>query len=204
MIKTVVFDLGGVYFKRGTHLMLPKLFNLLEAPPDRIREVFTNYRKKEGWLFRRGAISAEEFWERAREKLDLGLKEAEQIKKFWYASYEPIEGMPELVRDLREGGYYVIAFSGNIKERMEFLDQRYGIHNEFDDFVLSFDFGLSKREERFYIILLQSIKCQPQECVCIDDSLRIVKTEQELGLKTIHFKDADQTRSELQKMGVSI
>ena len=204
MIKTVVFDLGGVYFKRGTNLMLPKLFNLLGSPPDKIKEVFSSYRRGEGWLFRKGIISAQEFWRRVRKKLDLSEKETEQIKEFWYACYEPNKGMPELVEELREQDYYVIVFSGNIQERMEFLDQRYGIYNKFDDFVLSFDFGLSKRDEAFYLILLQNIRCQPQECVCVDDSLRVIKKEQKFGLKTILFKDSDQTRRELRKLGVSI
>jgi HAD superfamily hydrolase (TIGR01509 family) len=111
--------------------------------------------------------------------------------------------MEELVRKLRKN-YRVIVFSGNIRERIEYLDKKYGLYDKFDELVFSFDTGLSKREMKMYDILLERINCKPQECVCIDDSEGVLEIEKSLGMKTILFKDAEQLKEELRKLGVNI
>ena len=203
MIKTIVFDLGGVYFTLGTRIALPELYKRIEAPQEKIREVFTGHNKKEGWLFRKGKITKEEFWERAKRKLNIDGEKAYKVRELLYSSYKPQKGMKELVETLKEN-YKVMVFSGNIEDRVEYLDKRYGLYDLFDDLVFSFDFGLTKRDIEFYKILLKKIDCHPQECVCVDDSERVLALEKSLGMKTILFKDAKQLKSDLRKFGVKI
>ena len=203
MIKTIVFDLGGVYFTLGTRIALPELYKRIEAPQEKIREVFTGHNRKEGWLFRKGKITKEEFWELAVKKLKINKKQIEKLREIWHSSYKPNTGMENLVQKLRKN-YRVIVFSGNIKERVDYLDKKYGLYDDFDDFVFSFDFGLTKRDVKFYKILLKKIKSKPRECVCIDDSQRVLALEKSFGMKTILFKNAKQVKADLKKLGVKI
>ena len=111
--------------------------------------------------------------------------------------------MKELVVKLRKN-YKVIAFSGNIRERIEYLNEKYDLYNDFDDFLLSFEVGFAKREIEFYKILLKRIKCKPEECVFIDDYQEFLDIAKSLGIKTIFWKNTKQLKSDLRKIGVKV
>ena len=203
MIKTIVIDLGGVYFEAGTGIALPKIYNLVNVPEEKVYEIFGGYPPTEGWLYRRGKITKEEFWKAAVEKLKIDKKLVPKLQEIWHSAYKPIKGMKELVSKLREN-YKVIVFSGNIKERIEYLNEKYGLYNDFDDFLLSFDVGFNKWEIEFYEILLEKIKCKPEECVYVDDWQKFLDIAKPLGIKTILFKNSKQLKSDLRKFDIRI
>jgi HAD superfamily hydrolase (TIGR01509 family) len=111
--------------------------------------------------------------------------------------------MKELVSELRKN-YKVVAFSGNIKERIKYLNEKYKLNKDFDDFVLSFDVGFDKREKEFYRILLEKIKCKSKECLFVDDRQDFLNIAKLLGIKTIPFKNAEQLKFDLRKFGIKI
>lgn len=203
MIKVIVIDLGGVYFEAGTGIALPKIYKLVNVPKEKVDEIFQGYPHTEGWLYRRGKITKEEFWKAAVKKLKIEKKLVPKLQEIWHSAYKPIEGMEELVSKLREN-YRVIAFSGNIKERVEYLNEKYGLHNDFDDFLLSFDVGFNKWEREFYEILLEKIKCKPEECILVDDWQEFLDIAKSFGVQTILFKNPKQLKSDLRKLGVKI
>ncbi len=200
-IKVIIFDLGGVYFEAGTVKAMNKMYSMIDAPKEKIYELFETFSKKEGWLIRRGRLTSEEFWKAVMEKLDVDETVAEKLKELWNSSYVPKLGMRELVRQLRKN-YRVIAFSGNTKERMEYLNRKYGLLNEFDDFVLSFEEGFTKTEKEFYEILVKRINCKPEESILIDDIQKFLNTAKQFGIRTILFKNPDQLKHDLKKEGI--
>ncbi len=203
MIKTIVIDLGGVYFEAGTGIALPEIYKLVNVSKEKADEIFKGYHHTEGWPYRRGKITKEEFWKAAVEKLKIDKKLVPKLQEIWHSSYKPIKGMKELVSKLREN-YRVIAFSGNIKERIEYLNKKYGLYKDFDDFLLSFDVGFNKWEIEFYEILSEKIKCKPEECVFVDDWQEFLDIAKPFGIKTILFKNPEQLKSDLRKLDVKI
>ena len=206
MIKTIVIDLGGVYFENGTKIALPKIYKLVNVPKEKVDEIFCGYPHKEGWLYRRGKISKKKFWKAAVKKLKINKKMVSKLQEIWNSSYKPIKGVKEIVAKLRKN-YKVIAFSGTTKERTEYQNKKYGLLKDFDDFVLSFEVGFTKREIEFYKILLKRLgkmKCKPEECILIDDTKMVLGIAKSFGLKTILFKNPKQLKSDLWKLGVKI
>ena len=206
MIKVIVIDLGGVYFENGTKIALPKIYKLVKVPKKKIDEIFCGYPHKEGWLYRRGKITKKKFWNAAVKKLKIDKKLVPKLKEIWNFSYKPIKGMKEIVAKLRKN-YKVIAFSGTTKERVVYQNKKYGLLKDFDDFVLSFKVGFTKREIEFYKILLKRLgkmKCKPEECILIDDTKMVLDIAKSFGLKTILFKNPKQLKSDLRKFGVKI
>jgi len=129
-----------------------------------------------------------------------------KLQEIWNSSYKPIKGVKEIVAKLRKN-YKVIAFSGTTKERTEYQNKKYGLLKDFDDFVLSFEVGFTKREIEFYKILLKRLgkmKCKPEECILIDDTKMVLGIAKSFGLKTILFKNPKQLKSDLWKLGVKI
>ncbi len=203
MIKTIVFDFGGVYFTQGTALALPEIYRMVEVSEETVREVFTSHNRQEGWLYRKGMITREGFRKLAQLKLKISGEKLARLINLWHSSYRPAEGMEGLVLALKKR-YRVIVFSGNIEERVEYLNIKYGLEELFDDFIFSFEFGFNKREKEFYDVLVQNIRCLPEECVCIDDQQRVLDEEKELGMHTILFQNADQVSRGLRRLGVKI
>jgi HAD superfamily hydrolase (TIGR01509 family) len=109
--------------------------------------------------------------------------------------------MRELVQKLRKR-YRVIAFSGSIRERIDYLNKRYGLKQDFDDLILSFNFGFTKKEIEFYKILIKRIKCKPEECVLIDDSPIVLEIAKSFKIKTILFKNLKQLEFDLKNLKI--
>lgn len=203
MIKTIVFDLGGVYFGPGTKSMLEKLYKILGVSKETIDETFLGHYGKDASLYMKGKISREEFWEGVAKKLKIKKEMIPKFQQIWYSAYKPIKGMRKLVLELRKN-YRVIAFSGNTEGRIEYLDKKYGLNNDFDAFVLSFDIGFGKGEVEFCEALLKKINCKPEECAYVDNTQRFLDVAKQFGIKTILFKNAEQVRQDLKKFGVEI
>lgn len=203
MIKIIVIDLGGVYFRSGTGIALGEICKLVNVPKDKVSEIFEASPGKEGFLYRKGKLTREQFWKVAVEKLKIDKNIVPKLQELWHSSYIPIKGMKELVSGLREN-YKVIAFSGNIKERIEYLNGKYHLEEDFDDFIFSFDHGFSKKEIEFYKVLLQRIGCEPEECIFIDDLQEFLDIAETFGLKTVLFKNPSQLKSDLRQFDVGI
>jgi len=206
MIKIIIIDLGGVYFTNGTEIALPKIYKLVKVPKKKVYEVFCGYPHKEGWLYRRGKIKKEKFWETAIKKLKINKKLVPKLQKIWNSSYKSMKGMKEMVDKLRKN-YKVIAFSGTTKERIEYQNKKYDLLKNFDDFILSFKVGSTKREIEFYKILLKKLekmKYEPKECILIDDAQFVLDIAKSFGIKTLLFKNPRQLKSDLRKLNVKI
>ncbi len=203
MIKTIIVDLGGAYFEAGTKIALEKIYKFINVPRKKADEIFHAAPRKEGWLYRNGKMTKEEFWGAAVKKLKIDEKLIPKIQEIWHSSYKPTKGMKELVSKLREN-YKVVAFSGNIKERIEYLNEKYGLNNDFDDFVLSFDAGFNKWEREFYKILLKKIGNKPEECLFVDDLQEFLDIAKSFGMKILLFKNAEQLKSDLRKFNIEI
>ena len=203
MIKIIAVDLGGVYFEAGTKIALKKIYKIVNVSKKKVDEIFRSYPKKEGELYHKGKITKQKFWSTTVKKLKIGKEKIPELQEIWHSSYKPIKGMKKLVSKLREN-YKVVAFSGNVKERIKYLNEKYGLNEDFDDFVLSFDFGLDKKEKEFYRVLLEKVKCKPKECFFIDDYQEFLDIAKSLGIKTILFKNTEQLKSDLRKFEIKI
>ena len=202
-IKVIAFDLGGVCFTDGTEVALEKIYGLVDAPREKVDEFFRAGLKKEGWLYRKGKMTKDEFWGAVAEKLNIGMEKAFQMRNIWLSSYTPISGMKELVRELRRD-YRLVVFSATAKERMDYVDKTYGVYADFDDFVLSFETGFHKNEREAYVILLERIGCRPDECLIIDDKQVVADIASSFGIKAILFRNPRQLSAELRQMDVLV
>ena len=204
MIKVIVIDMGGVCFELGTDRAVEKMYCLIDAPKEKIDEIFKGgHHRQEGYLYRRGKITHREFWDAAIRKLGIRPELAPKLEEIWHSSYVPVKGMLELIRELSRS-YKLVVFSGNIRERVEFLERKHDFKRYFQDFVWSFDHGFSKEDIEFYDALVSRLDCRPEEAVVIDDVPQFIDMAKSKGLKTIQFESAEQLRAELRKLGVRI
>ncbi len=201
-IKTIIFDLGGVYFTPGSFLAIEKIKEIYDIKDEKLlREIFSNKSNSEGNLLRRGLMTIDEFEEKLFSKLEINKKERKHTRYIWFGSYCIHYGIENLLRNLKNE-YRLVIFSGNVKERIEYLEKKCGFLKYFDDTVFSFDYQKNKNDIEFFKELINHIECEPSEAILIDDEKKNIKIARSLGFNGIHYYYTEKLIEDLKKYGI--
>jgi putative hydrolase of the HAD superfamily len=199
MIKTVVVDLGGVLFAEGKSVAMKRLAELHSYDPRRVGDILSS---PESIALRQGLLSDGEFWKWAGEQLPPDYDTA-LIREEWYNGYVLDQDILDLITRLK-GKYKIIAFSGNIRSRVEFLEKKYHFRHLFDCEVYSFDHHLTKPDERFVKIMVEKAGAKPEEILYLEDNEAYARPAKELGVQVVIYKrgEAEKLRKELGQRGI--
>ncbi|MFC1651559.1 HAD family hydrolase [Patescibacteria group bacterium] len=198
MIKVIIFDLGGVYFSvdyKNLQNNLAKKFP--EIPKSKINQIING---KIGKDYRLGKYTKQEFWKKVK-KITGSSFDIKKFSETWHSSYCLNKDVKQLALKLRKN-YKVCALSGNIRERVKFLDQKYSFKKDFDLIVYSYIAGVNKLHPRIYKVILNRLGLKGEECVFIDDTKERLKPAKKLGMKTIHFTNTSALKRELKKLNI--
>ena len=182
-VKAIVFDLGGVLFREGKSVAIEKLFEEKNYDKEVVRNTLTSPKSRD---LRAGLITDEDFWGFVQKQLPDGY-DARIIKDYWYDGYILDEDIFNLVKKLH-GKYKLFIFSGNIKSRVEYLENKYGFRKYFDLEVYSYDYHFNKPQKEFVDVLIEKSELNPSEMVFIDDNEEVLKPAREFGIKTAVYE----------------
>ncbi|XP_047335022.1 flavin mononucleotide hydrolase 1, chloroplatic [Impatiens glandulifera] len=151
--------------------------------------------------FERGLITemelADNFFKDGR-SFDLqGLKDCMR-RGFYY-----LEGVEELLRDLKENGFEMHAFT-NYPIWYEMIEEELKVSSYLSWSFCSCHTGKRKPESDFYLEALRHLEVDPSSCVFVDDRKKNVEGAEGVGIVGLHFKNADLLRKDLQLLGVNI
>ena len=200
MIKTVICDLGGVYFTDGSARAIERISATYEIATDQVSDVLMG---ELGSRYRCGEIKAAQFWDRAKQNWDLQVP-TDEIANTWLHAYEPIEGTVALIDRLRAAGYEMLFLSDNVQERIDYLENTYGFLHRFEDGVFSHRVGLRKPNPKIYELTLAKASHTAIQCVFIDDKPQMLGPAQKLGMSTIAFNNPGQLERDLRHLGIAI
>ncbi|MFX0002429.1 MAG: HAD-IA family hydrolase [Candidatus Hodarchaeota archaeon] len=204
-IKTIIFDLGGVYFTPGSFLAIEKIKEIYDIENEQLlREFFSDNPNSEGNLLRRGLMTIDEFEEKLFIKLGINKREKKHTRYIWFGSYCIHYGIEDLIKKLKKEKYRLLIFSGNIRERIDYLEKKCGFLKYFDDAVLSFDYKMNKDDIEFYKELIKHLECEPSEAILIDDEKKNLQIARSLGFKGIHYYYTEKLIEDLKKYGINI
>lgn len=203
-IKTIIFDLGGVYFTPGSYLAIEKIREIYDIKNEKLlHEFFSDNPNSEGNLLRKGLMTIDEFEEKLFSKLEINKKERKHTRYIWFGSYCIHYGIEDLIKRLKTN-YRLLIFSGNIRERIEYLDKKCDFLKYFDDAIFSFDYQKNKDDIEFYEELIKHIKCNPSDALLIDDEKKNVKMARSLGFNGIHYYYTEKLVEDLKNYGINI
>ena len=113
----------------------------------------------------------------------------------WIANLPPIDGMPQLVRELKDRGNKLYLLS-NISARFAatyretpWIGELFSL---FDGLVFSAEVGMTKPDRAIFDHLLKKYALSPADCVFIDDSEKNLAGAEKAGIRGILF-DGDVT-----------
>ena len=202
MIKNIVFDMGNVLIsfdaERYTARFVP---DPADYPLIR-RELF---RSVEWIQMDRGTITDEEAVKSVCSRLPARLHQAVQdILDNWHQDIPPLDGIYELVKELKEKGYGIYLLS-NTSSRFYNFRKNIPALRFFDGEFISADCHLVKPEPGIYEKFLAQFALDGAQCVFIDDVPLNVEGAVRCGIHgVVYHGSPDLLRQQLRQMGVDV
>ena len=202
MLKNIVFDMGGVLLRFDKHLFIARLGVAPEDEPLLMREVFGSL---EWVMMDRGSIAEAEAVKGCCSRLPKRLHEpAEKLISMWDRPILPIDGVEEIVKELKEAGYGVYLLSNASLRQHEYWP-RIPASKYFDGKLVSADVKLVKPQQAIYKLFCDTFSLKPEECLFIDDMPANIEGAVYYGMAgVIFYNDARRLRADLRNKGVSI
>lgn len=202
MIRNILFDMGNVLIRFDRKLFLDRL-DLSEADKEiLLRDVFASV----DWAHMdRGtkteAMALESMKARLPQRLHAA---AEEMTLRWDEPLIPIEGMYELVEELKEKGYGIYLLS-NASVRQHAYWPRIPASRFFDGTLISADEHVMKPQPEIYRLCLQRFGLKAEESFFIDDMAHNIEGALFCGLSGAVFHgDVNRLRKDLREAGVDI
>lgn len=151
--------------------------------------------------FETGQVESEAFVEQLCEILGTQMA-YDRFCEIWSGIFLPETLIPEsLVKGLSER-YRLLLLSNTNAIHFETVRANYPLLRHFDDYVLSYQVGALKPEDRIYEEAIARAKCAPQECFFTDDIAEYVTGARRAGMDAVQFHSAAQIERELLERGV--
>jgi len=200
MIKTLIFDLGGVIVP----LDFPRAFQEISAfTPHSAGEIQRRLAATD--LYARaelGRISPADFMREMSRQLDLSADEA-TFRRVWCSVFPPRTLIEDQLLEQLHNRYRILMLSNTNAIHFEMIRESYPILRHFDGFVLSYEVGHMKPAPEIYREAIRRAGCRPEECFYTDDTAANVEGALREGLDAVQFVSCEQLRVELAARGVS-
>lgn len=192
--KVIFLDIGGVICKdieKYTMRDIAKKYNLSY-------EKIMKIRSKWWKLYAINKISEKEYWKGF-------LKDAKIQEDYinfisWpYKKYiQETPSMKKILNTLAKK-YPLYVLSDHSQDWWSYAKKKFHLEKYFQGYILSFEHGALKNEQKLFLKALKIAKVNPQEALFIDNSQKNLLVAKSLGIQTLLFNNPKQLIKELKK-----
>ena len=194
MIDLFVFDLGNVILPFNHLQIVPKLRGHCANGRFSEEEIFRYMFDFEKGLINRyeeGRMSSLEFFLVLRDRYGLEL-DFEQFKEIWNNIFWDNQEVNEIIAYLKARGFTLLLLSNTNELHFCHILEQYPIVHLFDDWILSFEVGAKKPEQRIFQSIFEKADVLPEKVFYIDDVAEYIEAARRMGIKGHVFKGADE------------
>ena len=181
MIKSLIFDLGGVLIDDGDNV----LDKFLDLTPQESREIYKLVYEDSRWSqgVMLGKISQIDYMQTLIQEYP---EHKKTIEKMFLPGMQPIvlpifdKNLEYVLRLKKTGKYNLYILSNLTDETYKYVKN---IRDVFDGGAYSCIEGVKKPDKEFYAILLRRYNLNPEECVFFDDREKNVQAAEKIGIK---------------------
>lgn len=202
MIRNILFDMGQVLIRFDRDYFMTRLGVAPADKPLLMREVFLSVE----WVrMDRGTLHESEAFQRIASRLPERLHDAaEKLISMWDRPILEIDGMYELVAELKRKGYGIYLLS-NASVRQHDYWPRIPASRFFDGKLISADVKVIKPQPEIYQLCLEKFNLKAEECFFIDDAPANIEGALCCGISGAVFHgDVKLLRSQLRAAGVDV
>lgn len=203
MIKNIVFDMGKVLISFDVDHYLSRF---VPDPADHEAVRRELFRSVEWVRLDRGTMTDEEAVASVCRRLPERLHEPVRlILANWHQDIPPLDGIYELVKELKEEGNYPIYLLSNTSAKFHDFRKNIPALKFFDGEFISADWHLLKPESAIYGVFLAHFGLKAEECVFIDDFPMNIEAALNAGMAGIvYHNDPADLRRKLRQLGVKV
>ena len=178
-IKNIIFDLGGVLFRRDPKKCTPDFIDFF---------AFVRFPKMPLFWeeYDRGTYSLDEVIDLLCREKGVSREQCVEYVRLAIDKQEEIAPTEALIRDLKGAGYRLYVLSNMSREFIDFLRTR-PVYRSFDGEVISCEEHVVKPEPRIYQILKERYELQGEECLFIDDRHENIEAAEREGIGGFWF-----------------
>lgn len=194
MIKSVIFDLNGVFiqspklsdrFKNDFGVDGEKFLPVLKEIMDQIR--------------RPGAGDMYNYWQPYFTKWGVKLTK-EEFFNYWFKAEKENKEMTDLARSLKKQGLSIFILSNNFQERARYYKDNFPFLAEiFNKVYYSWQAGFVKPSRDYFELIIRENELNPHECLYFDDSEKNIEVAKSFGMKAYIFENREQVERIIKK-----
>lgn len=196
-IRHIFFDIGGVLGSNGwDHEQRERAIARFDLNSEdfewRHKEVVSDWEE--------GRMTLDEYLDIAVFHTARGFSREEFIE-FMHSQSIPNDGAIEIARRLsRQSGYTLMTMNNEAEELNTHRIEKFGISPIFEAFLSSCWLAVRKPMRRFYHRGLGIAHAEATTSLFIDDRQQNLISASTLGMNVVHFKSAEQLRSDLERV----
>lgn len=191
MIKAIIFDNAGVIMTEAYWLWLHDNIPGLEEKKNFFLDISHKVDK--------GEIAPSQFLDHLAKASG---KDSEQVQKEILNTFVLNEEVYKLMKKLKKN-YKIGLLSNFISEWLRLLFNKFDLEKLFDAMVVSTEHNMIKPDPKIYHLITGMLKIRPQEAVFIDDRESNIKGAEDVGMKGILFKDAQDLKIKLKELDIT-
>ena len=195
-IKAVFFDLGGVIVRTEFQTPRQQLADRLGIDYDDLSKLI--FDSETSIRASTGQLTSEEHWITVIQRLKRPNSERQTIRDEFFAGDIVDRTLVGYIRSLR--GKYKTGLISNAWGDLRDFIIREKFDDAFDKMIISAEVGAMKPDPKIFQIALEQFGVKPKEAVFVDDFLINIEGCEKVGIKGIHFKDAESTLQQLKKL----
>ena len=195
-IKVVFFDLGGVIVRTEFQSPRQQLAERLGMEYDDLDRIV--FDSESGRLAALGQVTADQHWISILSRLKRPDSELSAIRQEFFAGDIVDRTLVEYIRSLR--GKYKTGLISNAWSDLRDFIVREKFDDVFDKMIISSEVGAMKPEPKIFQIALEQFGVKPKEAIFVDDFSINIEGCEKVGMKGIHFKDAESTLKQLKEL----
>lgn len=200
-IKNIIFDLGGVLIDWNPDYVFLKVF---KGDKLKLKEF---YEKVCTFEWNENQDAGYPLDKATEDRIKIFPEYEDQIRMYYGKWEEMIGGeIKEVVTILknlvRENNFRVLALTNWSAETFPIALKKFDFLHLFEGIVVSGTEKTRKPFSNIYEIILNRYNLIATESIFIDDNIRNIKAANKFGIKTIHFKDPLQLKTDLKISGI--
>lgn len=196
-IRIVIFDLGGVLLRTQNPQPRQNLAGRYGISREELEKLV--FASEESAQAERGTLPPDAVWQHAQKVLRVANEDMDQFRDEFWAGDCLDQNLLALIGSLRVS-YRTVLLSNAWSDIRKTLARRFGKLDVFDMIVFSAEVGLRKPDAEIYRYVLDLLGADAEEAVFVDDFTENIQAAHKMGMHTIQFKSASQTRKDLSNL----
>jgi len=195
-IRAVFFDLGGVIVRTEYQAPRQQLAERLGMEYDDLNKIV--FDSETGLQATTGALTSQQHWEAVIKRLKRSPEELASIRDEFFAGDIIDRDILNFLRSIR-GSHKTGLISNAWSDLRDYL-VREKLIDAFDHIIISSEVGVAKPEAGIFQMALKQAGVRPDEAVFVDDFYVNIEGCEKVGMKGIHFKDAESALQQLKQL----